>query len=73
MSKAVEKIAKQSQDAVSMVRSTISRLTTLNKQIEVEVNANEQQIVKLSVDNASMDELKRSNENIIKNFTNLLG
>ena len=68
----VEKLTKTSQNVVSSVRKMIQSLKDTNEKIVEERIMNDNRIVKIQLDNQSLDTLKTDNEKIISNFEALL-
>jgi hypothetical protein len=65
-------LAEKSQNAISLVLTTIEGLKSTNKAIDEERQKNDEMIAAIQSTNSSLDELKVGNEKIINNFEKLL-
>lgn len=65
-------LAEKSQNAISLVLTTIEDLKSTNSAIDKEKQKNDAMIAAIQSTNSSLDELKGSNEKIIGNFEKLL-
>lgn len=68
----LESLQARSNNAVSLIRSTIEQLRATNDAIDAEHASNDSQIVALTATNTSLDTLKSDNLKVITNFENLL-
>lgn len=72
MSKVIKNLQKQSENAISLVKATISKLNFLNESIAAEIDSNNDAISALHGQNTELREMKEHNSKIISNFENLL-
>lgn len=68
----LEILSEKSNNAISLVMSTIKDLKDTDVAIDDEVRKNEEAIAAITATNASLGDLKSQNEKIISNFEALL-
>lgn len=68
----LERLRKVSEDAVSIIRVTISALQKANEDIEAECVSNQEQVSKILETNKALEQLKADNQKVMKNFEALL-
>ena len=72
MKTTLQKLTEKSENAISLVLTTIEGLKSTNKAIDEERQKNNEMIAAIQSTNSSLDELKTGNEKIISNFEKLL-
>lgn len=72
MTTVIQKLQKQSDNAINLVKATINKLTALNEAIDLEMESNRTAINSLSNNNKELAEMQQHNKKIVTNFENLL-
>lgn len=67
-----ERLKKVSEDAVGIIRVTISALQKANEDIDKERAINTEQVDKILETNKALEQLKNDNQKIMQNFEALL-
>lgn len=72
MTTVIQKLQKQSDNAINLVKSTICKLTALNEAIELEMENNRAAINNLTNNNKELEDMQQHNKKIVTSFENLL-